>query len=109
MENTTYRSSAQICFSKSSLPIGLFYAVYDCSSAQGSPSWDLAFIEERFNDQPVQIGSDTDEMYFDSLRDAKDYVKIHYQSGGEYFSLQQSEHPDNFIYILTDKIRYLIC
>jgi hypothetical protein len=86
----------------------LFYSVYDCSASQDCPCWDLAFIEERFNGQDTYGGFGGDELYFDSLKDAKDYVSIHFQSGGEYFSLQQSMDPDNLLYILAGKIRYMI-
>jgi hypothetical protein len=82
------------------------YAVYDYCVTNHVPSRDLAFIEERWYDEKLNVIGD--EKHFLSLKDAKLYAKTHFQSGGEYFSLNQSAHPDNFLYIMLDKIRYLL-
>lgn len=83
-----------------------YYAVYDCCITNHVPSWDLAFIEERFCDSNIRENVAGDEKHFPSLRDAKIYAKIHFTSGAEYFSLNQIASPDNIFYIILDKIRY---
>ncbi|MCF2444061.1 hypothetical protein L0657_08845 [Dyadobacter sp. CY345] len=85
-----------------------YYAVYDCCVTNHVPSWDLAFIEERLCDSTVRENVTGDEKHFPSLREAKIYAKINFNSGAEYFSLNQINSPDNIFYIILDKIRYLL-
>ena len=86
---------------------GTFFAVYDSCVSFNKPSRDFAFIEER----PCMGGSyervSKDEVYFPSLREAKMYVKRHFQSGAEYLSVNQSVDPDNILHTFIDKITYL--
>jgi len=89
-------------------PNGTFYAVYDSCIANNIPSRDLAFIEERRYSGNIYEHVASDEKYFRSLSDAKAYVKDHFQSGAEYFSLNQSADPDNVLHAIIDKITYLI-
>jgi hypothetical protein len=81
------------------------YAVYDYCVTNHVPSRELAFIEERWYDNKETVTGD--EKHFLSLKDAKTYAKAHFSAGGEYFSLNQSAHPDNFLYIILDRIKYL--
>lgn len=108
MENSTSFIADDVLIEKSKASESNFYAVYDSCNSKDVPGWELAFIEERCYDKNVYNENNSDEEYFCSLKDAKSYANIHFQSGGEYFSLQQLSHPDNFLYIVTDKIKYLM-
>ncbi len=94
--------------SSSATPNGTFYAVYDSCVANNIPSRDVAFIEERRYMGNIYEQASSDEKYFRSLSDAKAYVKDHFLSGAEYFSLNQSVDPDNVLHAIIDKITYLI-
>ena len=85
-----------------------FFAVYDSGVTDSIPSYDLAFIEERLCLDSVHDQSGHDEQYFSTLSEAKSYVHHHFSSGAEYFSLKQSNEPDNFLYLILDKISYLM-
>ena len=85
-----------------------FFAVYDPCLVNNVPSCDLAFIEERLYSGQSYEHNAGDEKYFPSLKDAKVYVKEHFKSGAEYFSLNQSVNPDSLLYIVLDKITYLV-
>lgn len=85
-----------------------YYAVYDCCIANHIPSQDVAFIEQRLGDGSVLEAVANNEKHFPSLREAKTYVNCHFESGAEYFSLNQSADPDNILYTIIDKITYLV-
>ncbi|GGC15503.1 MULTISPECIES: hypothetical protein [Dyadobacter] len=72
------------------------------------PSGDLAFIEQRAHPYTASELVSINEKYFTSLSKAKAYVNDHFFSGAEYFSLAQSEHAENILYTLVDKITYLM-
>ncbi|WP_026632480.1 hypothetical protein [Dyadobacter alkalitolerans] len=82
-----------------------FYAVYDCRMTNNVPSQNVAFIEQRLGTENTEQGA-SDEKYFRSLSQAKAYVKSHFNSGAEYFSVKQSMNPDNIMHAITDKIAY---
>jgi hypothetical protein len=84
-----------------------FYAVYDCCITN-NPSWDFAFIEQRLGQRSTYEHVQSDEKYFQSLSEAKNYVNGHFASGAEYFSLEQSAEPDNILQAIIDKITYLM-
>ncbi|WP_138478169.1 hypothetical protein [Dyadobacter bucti] len=85
-----------------------FYAVYDCCISNNIPSCDVAFIEQRFGPRSKHERVASGEKYFTSLSAAQRYVKNHFKSGGEYFSLKQSSQPDNILHAIIDKITYLM-
>ena len=85
-----------------------FFAVYDSGVTDSIPSYDLAFIEERLCPDSAQDQASHDEQYFSTLSEAKSYVHDHFSSGAEYFSIKQSDDPDNFLFILLDKISYFM-
>ncbi len=85
-----------------------FYAVYDSCISNNIPSQDVAFIEQRVYAGNIYEHLASDEKYFRSLSDAKAYVKDHFQSGAEYFSLNQSADPDNVLHAIIDKVTYMI-
>ncbi|WP_221391446.1 hypothetical protein [Dyadobacter sp. NIV53] len=84
------------------------FAVYDSCVTDSNPDSDLAFIEERLCSDLSVDQADQDEHYFSTLSEAKTYVHDHFSSGAEYFSLKQSHDPDNFIFLLMDKISYFM-
>lgn len=108
MTDSTNFITDNVLIRKPQTPVNSFYAVYNYCNSIDEPGEKLAFIEERRGNANVPDNMSNDEEYFGSLKDAKSYVNLHFQSGGEYFSLHQLSHPDNFLYILTDKIRYLM-
>ena len=85
----------------------IYFAVYDSCVTNHIPSRDLAFIEERQGDSKGRENVAEYEKHFPSLKEAKIYAKIHFDSGAEYFSLKQTKHPDNFFYIFLDKLCYM--
>ena len=87
---------------------GSFYAVYDSCITNNVPSRDVAFIEERSHEKQDFDAFASDEKHFVSLKEAKSYVKQHFHSQAEYFSIGQCKEPDNFFYILADKLAYMI-
>ena len=89
-------------------PRKTYYAVYDSCVSNNIASWDLAFIEERLSVSGIVEPTEADELFFDSLRDAKAYVKGHFRSGAEYFSLAQLSNPDAILHIIADKVTYMI-
>ena len=82
--------------------------MYDSCASNNDPGKDLAFIEQRQLTDNLYPQEPNDEKCFRSLSDAKAYVKKHFQSGAEYFSLNQSADPDNIFYVIVDKITYLV-
>lgn len=85
-----------------------FYAVYDWCISGKIPSCDIAFIEQRFGHCSKYQQAASDEKYCTSLSEAKRYVKDHFKSGGEYFSIKQSSQPDNILHAIIDKITYMM-
>lgn len=47
-------------------------------------------------------------MYFGSLHEAKILVQDNFLFGAEYFSSKQLSDPDNVLYVLADKLTYLM-
>lgn len=88
-------------------PAETFYAVYDSCITNNLPSHDEAFIEQRCVSGNISEQTSFDEKHFLSLREAKSYVNEHFNSGAQYFSLNQTEDPDNLFLIIIDKITYL--
>ena len=85
-----------------------YYAVYDCCITDQVASQDVAFIEQRLGTRSVHEAVANGERHFPSLREAKTYVNGHFKSGAEYFSLSQSDDPDNILHTIIDKITYLM-
>lgn len=93
----------------STIRLKKFFAVYDPCTVNDTAGSDLAFIEERLYSPQSSANDPGDEKYFPSLKDAKTYVKAHFNHGAEYFSLNQSVDPDNLLHIILDKITYMVC
>lgn len=106
MTNVSNFHSEETLLEKVQIPVGHHYAVYDSCVTNHVPSFDLAFVEERTCGSTDAIASG--EKYFNSLKEAKVYVRNHFKSGGEYFSVKQANNPDDFLQIIIDKVTYLI-
>jgi hypothetical protein len=86
----------------------VFYAAYDSDVAEPTPSRELAFIEQRVRlDENLDL-QNPHEMYFGSLYEAKNFVRDNFLFGAEYFSSKQLNDPDNVLYVLADKLTYLM-
>jgi hypothetical protein len=86
----------------------IIYAVYDSDIVENEPGREVPFIEQRreLSESFQQKGAD--EIYFRTLSEAKVFVKKNFVYGAKYFSSKQLDSPDNLIYVLTDKLVYLM-
>lgn len=86
----------------------IIYAVYDSDVSENTPGREVAFIEQRraTSENSTQRGSD--EIYFQTLSEAKLFVQRNYMLGAEYFSSKQLDNPDSLFYLLADKVVYLM-
>lgn len=86
----------------------IIYAVYDSDIAENAPGREVAFIEQRREVSKSFQQQSADEIYFQTLSEAKVFVKKNFVFGAEYFSSKQLDSLDNLIYMLTDKLAYLM-
>ncbi|GGH26766.1 hypothetical protein GCM10007423_12000 [Dyadobacter endophyticus] len=86
----------------------VFYAVYDSDGSEQVLGRELAFIEQRIGSGRDSDPHSSDEVYFDSLYEAKIFVRDNFLFGAEYFSSKQLNDPDNVLYALADKFTYLM-
>ncbi len=84
------------------------YAVYDIDFTENAPGREIAFIEQRPALSKNSPQQSADEIYFQTLAEAKGFARKHYLFGAEYFSSKQLDDPDNLAYLLMDKLIYLI-
>jgi hypothetical protein len=84
------------------------YAVYDPDKLEKESTRELAFIEQRFEARGFNTNNDSDERHFTTLKEAKVFVLNNFSYGAEYFSSKQLSDPDNLLYLLADKLTYIM-